>query len=54
MSDEDYVTALADVEDYEWYDPVLLDRLAVNSAAKTAIVEGEKKILDFIHQPPVR
>jgi hypothetical protein len=51
---EYYVAALADVEDYEWFDPVLLDRLAVSSAAKTAIVEGEKKILGVIHQPPVR
>jgi len=51
---EYYVAAVADVDDFEWYDPVLLDRLAVSSALRTTIAEGEKKSFDLVHQPTGR
>jgi hypothetical protein len=47
---EYYVAAVDDVDDFEWYDPVLLDRLAVSSALKTTIAEGEKKSFDLVHR----
>jgi len=50
---EYYVTALADVEEYEWYDPAFLERV-VPSSAKTTIAEDEKKAVDVIQQSRVR
>jgi|RhiMethySRZTD1v2_1073278.scaffolds.fasta_scaffold04203_14 uncharacterized protein (DUF2141 family) len=47
---EYFVAAVSDVDDYAWYDPVLLERLAVTSAVKIAIGEGEKKTLEVIAQ----
>ena len=46
-----YVAAATDVDEYEWYDPVLLDRLAVSSAVKIPIAEGEKKTVDLVSRP---
>ena len=43
---EYWLAAVADVDDGEWYDPVLLERLLTGSAVKTTISEGEKKTLD--------
>ena len=43
---EYWLAAVADVDDGEWYDPVLLERLVTGSAVKTTISEGEKKTLD--------
>jgi uncharacterized protein (DUF2141 family) len=42
-----YVAAATDVDEYEWYDAVFLDRLALSSAVKITIGEGEKKTLDL-------
>jgi uncharacterized protein (DUF2141 family) len=39
------LAAVADVEDGEWYDPVLLERL-LTSAVKATISEGERKTFD--------
>lgn len=46
-----YVAAAADVDEYEWYDPALLDRLAATSALKITIGEGEKKQLILAPRP---
>jgi len=43
---EYWIAAVADVDDGEWYDPVLLEHLATSSAVKTTILEGGKKTLD--------
>ena len=43
---EYWLAAVADVDDGEWYDPVLLERLLTSSAVKTTISEDEKKTLD--------
>jgi hypothetical protein len=43
---EYWLAAVADVDDGEWYDPVLLERLLTGPAVKTTISEGEKKTLD--------
>jgi hypothetical protein len=42
------IDAVADVDDGEWYDPVLLERLLQSSAVKVTIADGEKKTLDVI------
>lgn len=47
---EYYVAAVGDADEGEWYDPLLLDRLAASSAMKTTIAEGEKKTIDITHQ----
>jgi uncharacterized protein (DUF2141 family) len=47
---EYFVAAISDIDDYAWYDPVLLDRLAATSALKIAIGEGEKKVVDVVRQ----
>jgi hypothetical protein len=39
------LAAVADVEDGEWYDPVLVERL-LTSAVKAMISEGERKTFD--------
>jgi uncharacterized protein (DUF2141 family) len=44
-----YVAAVNDADEGEWYDPVVLDRLAVSTAIKTTIAEGERKTLDVMH-----
>jgi uncharacterized protein (DUF2141 family) len=46
-----YVAATTDVDEYEWYDAAFLDHLAVSSAVKITIAEGEKKTVDVLHQP---
>jgi carboxypeptidase family protein len=43
---EYWLAAVADVDDGEWYDPVLLERLLTSSAVKATISEGERKTLD--------
>jgi carboxypeptidase family protein len=43
---EYWLAAVADVDDGEWYNPVLLERLLTGPAVKTTISEGEKKTLD--------
>jgi hypothetical protein len=43
---EYWLAAQSDVDDGEWYDPVLLERLVTGPAVKTTISEGEKKTLD--------
>jgi hypothetical protein len=53
-SGEYYVAAVGDVEENEWYDPVLLDRLAVSGAVKVQLAEGEKKVIDVVGRPAVR
>jgi uncharacterized protein (DUF2141 family) len=53
-SGEYYVAAVGDVEENEWYDPVLLDRLAVSGAMKVQLAEGEKKVIDVVGRPAVR
>lgn len=50
---EYYITAVGDVDEYEWYDAAFLDRL-VTSSAKTTIAEGEKKAVEVIQQTGVR
>jgi uncharacterized protein (DUF2141 family) len=49
-----YVAAAADVDEYEWFDPGLLEQLATSFAVKIAIGEGEKKIVDLVRQPAAR
>jgi hypothetical protein len=46
---EYYVAAVDDAVEGEWYDPVVLDRLAVSTAIKTTIAEGERKTIDVMH-----
>jgi len=49
-----YVAAATDVDEYEWYDSALLERLAVSSAVKITVGEGEQKTLDIVRQAAVR
>lgn len=49
-----YVAAAADVDEYEWFDSTLLERLAVSSALKITVTEGEKKTVDVVRQPAAR
>ena len=49
-----YVAAVPDVDEYEWFDPVLLERLATSSAITFRMGEGEKKIVDLVRQPAAR
>jgi hypothetical protein len=44
---EYWLAAVADVDDGEWYDAVLLERLLTGAAVKTTISEGEKKTQDL-------
>jgi uncharacterized protein (DUF2141 family) len=46
-----YVAAAADVDEYEWYDSALLERLAASSALKITIGDGEKKRLILAPRP---
>ena len=39
------VAAAADIDEYEWYDSALLERLAASAALKITIGEGEKKTI---------
>ena len=41
-----YVAAVADLDEGEQYDPILLDRLATSSAMRITIREGDKKSVD--------
>jgi uncharacterized protein (DUF2141 family) len=49
-----YVAAAADVDEYERFDSTVLERLAVSSALKITITEGEKKTVDVVRQPTAR
>jgi hypothetical protein len=49
-----FIAAAADVDEYEWFDPTLLERLAASSALKITIAEGERKIVDVARQPAAR
>jgi hypothetical protein len=46
---EYYVAAVDDADEGEWFDPVVLDRLAVSTGTKTTIAEGERKTIDVMH-----
>jgi hypothetical protein len=43
---EYWLAAVSDVDDGEWYDPALLERLVTSCAVKKSISEEEKKTLD--------
>ena len=47
---EYFLAASSDVDDYAWYDPVVLDRLATTAALKITIGDGEKKVVDVLRQ----